>query len=87
MAQEYSIIDGKRYILGSDEEDRAIADLALLSRFVLGADTLLPARAPIEATAKERITLTLDKDLIEKLHASGKGWQQRVNDILKESLS
>ncbi|WP_390905461.1 BrnA antitoxin family protein [Occallatibacter riparius] len=37
--------------------------------------------------AKEVVTIWLDTDLIAVLHASGDGWQTRVNDTLRASLS
>ena len=35
---------------------------------------------------KERVTIRLDKDLVEKLRATGRGWQTRVNDMLREAV-
>lgn len=40
------------------------------------------ARGP--ARTKEAISIRLDMDLVEKLRASGPGWQSRVNDALRE---
>ncbi len=42
-------------------------------------------RPPIE-TPKQTITIRLDADLIENLRASGKGWQSRVNKILRNEV-
>lgn len=33
--------------------------------------------------AKQLLTLRLDPDVIEKFRATGKGWQSRMNDVLK----
>lgn len=33
---------------------------------------------------KEAISIRLDMDLIERLRATGPGWQSRVNDALRE---
>jgi len=33
---------------------------------------------------KQRITIMLDRDLVERLRASGKGWQTRINDALRK---
>jgi uncharacterized protein (DUF4415 family) len=38
------------------------------------------------AKTKEAISIRLDIDLVEKLRASGPGWQSRVNDALREWL-
>lgn len=37
--------------------------------------------------AKEVVTIWLDTDVIAMLRASGDGWQTRVNDALRASLS
>jgi uncharacterized protein (DUF4415 family) len=37
--------------------------------------------------AKEAVTIWLDADVIASLRASGDGWQTRVNDVLRASLS
>jgi uncharacterized protein (DUF4415 family) len=42
------------------------------------------ARGPTRT--KEAISIRLDMDLVEKLRASGPGWQSRVNDALREWL-
>ncbi len=33
---------------------------------------------------KKQVTLRLDAEVLERLRASGKGWQGRVNDVLKK---
>lgn len=38
------------------------------------------------ARTKEAISIRLDMDLVEKLRATGPGWQSRVNDALREWL-
>ena len=35
---------------------------------------------------KEQLTLRLDADVVEALRASGKGWQRRVNDIVRAAV-
>jgi uncharacterized protein (DUF4415 family) len=34
---------------------------------------------------KKLVTLRLDQDVVEKFRATGKGWQSRINDVLKRS--
>lgn len=36
---------------------------------------------------KERITIRLSQDVTEYFRASGKGWQSRMNDALKEWIA
>jgi len=35
---------------------------------------------------KERITIRLDADMLTASRATGKGWQTRVNDALREGV-
>ena len=35
---------------------------------------------------KEKVNLRLDPDVLEALRASGKGWQTRVNDLLRADI-
>ena len=39
---------------------------------------------PIKETPKISTTLRLDADLLKALRAKGKGWQSRVNEVLRE---
>lgn len=40
-------------------------------------------RPPV-ASPKQRVTLRLDADVLDRLRSSGKGWQSRVNEALKK---
>ncbi|MFN3584116.1 MAG: BrnA antitoxin family protein [Phenylobacterium sp.] len=35
---------------------------------------------------KRQVTIRLDSDVIDRLRASGPGWQSRVNEILKKAV-
>jgi uncharacterized protein (DUF4415 family) len=51
-------------------------------------DTLIKrgvGRPPIQ-NAKEMLSLRLDSDILEKLRASGKGWQTRLSKHIKEAV-
>jgi len=39
-----------------------------------------------ESAQKKRVTMFLDRDIIDKLKADGKGWQTRANAKLREAL-
>ncbi len=39
---------------------------------------------PVVEVQKQQVSLRLDPDVIAKFKATGKGWQARINDILKE---
>lgn len=52
------------------------------------ADTLVKrgvGRPPIKNT-KEMLSLRMDFDVLEKLRASGKGWQTRLNKYIKDAV-
>lgn len=38
---------------------------------------------PATGKAKQVVSIRLDQDVVEKLKATGKGWQTKVNDILR----
>ena len=37
-------------------------------------------------TPKEMLSLRMDFDVLEKLRASGKGWQTRLNKYIKDAV-
>jgi uncharacterized protein (DUF4415 family) len=39
---------------------------------------------PPAAVTKERITIRLSPDVLERFRATGKGWQTRMDEALKE---
>jgi uncharacterized protein (DUF4415 family) len=43
-------------------------------------------RPPIEAP-KKLVSLRLDPDVIERFRATGRGWQSRINAVLREYLA
>lgn len=38
------------------------------------------------AKRKEAVSIRLDIDLLERLRATGNGWQSRVNDVLRKHV-
>ncbi len=44
------------------------------------------SRGPQEAPAKERISLRLDRDVLQALRAGGRGWQDRANAALRKAV-
>lgn len=48
------------------------------------AESIRRARGrPKVAAPKQQVSLRLDPDVIAKFKATGKGWQARINDVLK----
>jgi uncharacterized protein (DUF4415 family) len=43
-------------------------------------------RGPQIAPVKERVGLRLDADVLARFRGTGRGWQGRINDILKQHL-
>lgn len=49
------------------------------------AETLRRTRGPQKAPTKIAVHLRLDRDVVERFRATGKGWQSRINEILKQA--
>jgi len=43
-------------------------------------------RPPYERPVKQMVSLRMDIDVLEGLRATGKGWQTRINYIMREWL-
>ncbi|PIT82871.1 BrnA antitoxin family protein [Limnohabitans sp. 15K] len=49
------------------------------------AQTMLKPRGrPRSEVVKERITIRFDADVLEAFRSTGKGWQTRMNDAMRE---
>ena len=47
------------------------------------ADSIRRVRGAQTAPTKVQVTLRLDREVIERFRATGKGWQSRINEALK----
>ncbi|MDM8009817.1 MAG: BrnA antitoxin family protein [Parasphingorhabdus sp.] len=57
------------------------------NKLVRPADgTLTKPRRPKLKNPKQKVTLRLDKIVLEKFRATGAGWQTRINEELRKSL-
>ena len=43
-------------------------------------------RPPYERPVKQMVSLRMDIDVLEGLRATGKGWQTRINSIMRDWL-
>jgi uncharacterized protein (DUF4415 family) len=43
-------------------------------------------RGPQKAPTKEMISVRLDRDLVDRLRATGPGWQARINETLRKAV-
>lgn len=46
----------------------------------------LGVRGPQKAPTKERITIRLSRDVVERFRATGDGWQTRLDEALQDWL-
>jgi uncharacterized protein (DUF4415 family) len=54
--------------------------------FFEAIDEMRRARGrPKLETPKKLVSLRLDQEVVEKFRATGKGWQSRINDVLKRA--
>ena len=59
------------------------------AEFAVGGKVVRPAKhpgRPKSDAAKKLIALRLDPDVIERFRATGRGWQSRINMVLREYL-
>ena len=69
--------------------DLNVADMKLLRRVgTLSASVQrkLGVRGPQKAPTKERITIRLSREAVERFRATGGGWQTRVDAALQDWL-
>ncbi len=75
---------GQEIILPTSAEDAAI-NAAALSDTELAR--LRPARGrPAAAIKRPMLSMRVDPDVLAQLRASGKGWQTRVNALLRQAV-
>jgi uncharacterized protein (DUF4415 family) len=79
-------------LTNAEGEVRELDD-ADLKRFRPAAEVLstslltkLKVRGPQKAPTKERITIRLSPEVLERFRATGEGWQTRVDVALKDWL-
>ena len=81
----------RKIILPTEAEDEEITraaeadpDSPPLSDAQIAA--MNPVRGPQKAATKTLVSIRLDADLVDTLRSSGKGWQSRVNDMLRKAV-
>lgn len=85
---------GRVLVLPTPEEDAAITAAALSDPDALPytdeeweqARPFMRLGRPPAAITKERITIRLSRDVVEKFRATGAGWQTRIDAALKDWL-
>ena len=87
-AKHLTLGNGRKILLNTPEEDAAInAGIAAdPDTYELSAAEFKQLRRPgrpLGSGTKMQVTLRLDVEVVEKLKATGAGWQTRANDVLR----
>lgn len=67
-------------------EDFQTARISRDGKVIREATAPLRRGRPRSVARKQAVSFRLDPDVIEKLRATGPGWQSRVNDILRKAV-
>ncbi|WP_252176475.1 BrnA antitoxin family protein [Endozoicomonas sp. 4G] len=83
---------GRWLKMNTDEEEAAInagiaADPDTYELTDEEIKQLRPVGRPKAEETKERITIRLSPEVVEFFRSTGKGWQTRINEALKEYVS
>ena len=73
--------------LADDEDAPEWTDADFLAADLYDGAKLVRKGRPVSASPKQSTTIRLDADVIEYFKAGGKGWQTRINNVLKEWLA
>lgn len=91
MQQTVKTKSGRVLVVPTDAEDSAItagamrdADNPPLTAEDMTRMKSVKAGRPLGSGTKRQVSLRLDVDLIERFKATGKGWQTRINDSLRD---
>jgi uncharacterized protein (DUF4415 family) len=64
---------------GEDEDDRPLTKEEMRAGIELARKRGRPV-----GSNKEQVAIRFDKDVLAALRATGRGWQTRVNDVMRE---
>ena len=73
--------------LADDEDAPEWTDADFLAADLYDGEKLVRKGRPVSVSPKQSTTIRLDADVIEYFKAGGKGWQTRINNVLKEWLA
>jgi uncharacterized protein (DUF4415 family) len=76
--------DGEIRELTVDDFKQAVPFSALPEALQAGLTQLKKARGPQQAALKTRITIRLSQDVVNRFRATGRHWQTRMDEALKE---
>ena len=55
--------------------------------FLEAVEELRKTRGKQKAPLKERLSIRLDSDIVEHFRGTGRGWQSRLNEALRHSIT
>ena len=80
----------------ADDAPRLTREIAERAQIAIGGKVIREAVPPLgrrrgrppkpDGERKELVSIRLSKDLLEKLRASGEGWQTRVDEVLRRHV-
>ena len=74
--------DAEKFVAESDLSEYDLSGFRRLSEVV---EERRAGRPALGDKAKEHVSLRLDREVIAKFRATGKGWQGRINEVLRNS--
>lgn len=93
MQKSLTLRDGRKVVLNTPEEEAQIsagiaADPDSYEMTDAEFDQLRPMRGrPPVAAKRPVVSMRLDPDVVAHLRASGKGWQTRAAEVLKDAVA
>jgi uncharacterized protein (DUF4415 family) len=82
---EYEIAHGEDIPEWTEEDFRRARPMReMFPELVEALERARGQRGPQKAPTKERVSLRLDRDIVESYRAGGPGWQTRINNDLAE---
>jgi uncharacterized protein (DUF4415 family) len=83
---DYEIAHGEDIPEWTDEDFKRARPLSDFPELAEAMRRARGERGPQLAPAKQRVGLRFDADVLARFRESGRGWQARINDILKQHL-
>lgn len=90
MSDFLMLPNGKKLALLDDAEDAAVTRAALSDPDnppVTDFSGFKRMGRPAVDTPKVAVKLRIDADLVQTLRASGKGWQTRINALIRQNIN
>ena len=83
---------GRNFVLPSDEEEKQISKGIKLDPDTYELTdreftTVRPVGRPKAEVTKDRITIRLSPEVTEHFRSIGKGWQTKIDNVLKDYIS